>query len=229
MNAIVKSDIYTYDGKEIEMNYYTDISISNKMNFVSFVVSTVVGDGYYYPMLRDIIFDFQLVNFFSDVDTGIDDSTDDIFDRIEDFLDKTDVADILKANINFDVLVELNNSVDKAIEYRTGIHPSPIADALASLFDTIEQKFTGVDMSSMTDMAKVFAKMQGDITPDKMLDAYADSDLFKLMHDDVVSKQRKRDIRMDEIRKEVNEVVSPSVADGNIINMKNTFTVYDNK
>lgn len=199
MNAMMKSDVYVYNGKEFEMNYSTDISISKKMNFVSYVVSTIVGDGYYYPMLRDMIFDFQLLNFFSDVDTGIDEDTDNVFDEIESFLDNTNAVDVIKSNINFNVLIELNDAVDKAIEYKTGIHPSLISDAIVSLLNTVESKFSDIDVDSMADMAKVFSKMQGDITPDKMLSAYANSDLFKQIHNSVVNSQEDRDVKMSNI------------------------------
>lgn len=206
MNAMIMNDVYTRNGEEIEFNYYTDLSMSKKIAFVSAVVDTVVGDDYYYPMLKDMVFDFHLINFFSDVDTGIDYNEDDsgeIVDAIEQFLSETNVADVLKLSINFDVLTELVDSVDKAIEYKTGIHPSPIADGIASLLNTIEKKFAGIDIDSMTGMANVFSKLQGDITPEKMLEAYANSDIFKKQHKEVVEKQAKRDATMDKVRENV--------------------------
>ena len=206
MNAMIMNDVYTRNGEEIEFNYYTDLSMSKKIAFVSAVVDMVVGDNYYYPMLKDMFFDFHLVNFFSDVDTGIDYDEDDsgeIVDAIEQFLSETNVADVLKLGINFNVLTELVDSVDKAIEYKTGIHPSPIADGIASLLNTVEEKFAGIDVNSMTGMANVFSKLQGDITPEKMLEAYAKSDIFKKQHNDVVEKQAKRDAAMDKVRENV--------------------------
>lgn len=206
MNAMIMNDVYTHNGEEIEFNYYTDLSMSKKIAFVSAVVDTVVGDDYYYPMLKDMVFDFHLINFFSDVDTGIDYDEDDsgeIVDAIEQFLSETNVADVLKLSINFDVLTELVDSVDKAIEYKTGIHPSPIADGIASLLNTVEKKFAGIDVDSMAGMANVFSKLQGDITPEKMLEAYAKSDIFKKQHKEVVEKQDKRDAAMDKVRKNV--------------------------
>lgn len=203
MNAIVMNDVYTRNDEEIGFNYYTDLPMSKKISFVSAVADTVVGDDYYYPMLKDMVFDFHLINFFSDVDTGIDYNVDDsgeLVDEIEQFLSETNVADILKISINFDVLTELVDSVDKAIEYKTGIHPSPIADGIASLLDTVEKKFAGIDVDSMTGMANVFKNMQGNITPEKMLEAYANSDIFKKQHAEVVENQKKRDEAMDKVR-----------------------------
>ena len=185
------------NGATTEFNYCYDIPMSRKLAFVDSVVDPVVGDDYYYPMLKDVMFDFRMVQFFTDIDAGVVDS-DDAIDQIVDFLERTNAADIVKVGVNFDVVQELYDSVDKAIEYKTGIHPSPIADGIASLLDTIEQKFAGIDMDAMTGMAKVFGNMQGNITPDKMLEAYANSDVFKKMHEDVVKKQDERDKKAED-------------------------------
>lgn len=206
MDTMIMNGAYTCNDEEIEFNYYIDLPMSKKIAFVSAVADTVVGDDYYYPMLKDMVFDFHLINFFSDVDTGIDYDEDDsgeLVDEIEQFLSETNAADILKVGINFNVLTELMDSVDKAIEYKTGIHPSPIADGIASILDTVEKKFAGIDVDSMTGMAKVFGKLQGDITPEKMLEAYANSDVFKQQRDQVVDKQAKRDVTMDKVRENV--------------------------
>lgn len=194
---MINTDTYTRNNEEIEFAYKINPTMSQKIEFVSAVVDTVVGDDYYYPMLKDMIFDFHLVNFFTD---AFDNSSSFTIDEIEEFLNETDVADILKINIDFDLLTELYDSVDKAIEYKTGIHISPIEDAIKSLLDTVERKFRDIDVDSMIGMAKVFGKLQGDITPDKMLEAYANSDIFKKQHDDVVESQAKRDAVMKKIR-----------------------------
>ena len=179
------------NGVDIEFNYCYDIPMSQKIAFVDSVVNPVVGDDYYYPMIKDIMFDFRMIQFFTDIDTDVVDG-DDVIDQIVEFLKSNDAADVVKASVNFDVVQELYEAVDKAIEYKTGIHPSPIADGIASILDTIEQKFAGIDMDAMTGMAKVFGKLQGDITPDKMLEAYAKSDVFRKMHEDAVKKQDER-------------------------------------
>lgn len=215
---MIDTAMYVRNGKNIEFNYHTDLSVSKKIAFVNAVVDTVVGDDYYYPMLRDIMFDFQLVNFFTDVDTGIDfdDDSGELIDEIDAFLSDGNLVDILKVSIDIDVLMELSDSIDKAIEYKTGIHPSPIEDAIASLLDTVEKKFSGIDVDSMTGMAKVFGKLQGDITPEKMLEAYAKSDIFKKQHKEVAEKQSKRDATMNKVRENVakNNDVKTSTKDG---------------
>ncbi len=185
------------NGVDIEFNYCYDIPMSQKIAFVDYVVNPVVGDDYYYPMIKDVLFDFRMIQFFTDIDTDVVEG-DDVIDQMVEFLESTNAADVVKVSVNFDVVQELYDAVDKAIEYKTGIHPSPIADGIASILDTIEQKFAGIDMDAMTGMAKVFGKLQGDITPDKMLEAYANSDVFKKMHEKVVKKQDERDKKAEE-------------------------------
>lgn len=189
--------VYEHNGEQIEFEYHLDIPMSQKIAFVNSVVNPVVGDDYYYPMIKDIMFEFRMIQFFTDIDTDVVDG-DDVIDQIVKFLESNDAADVVKVSVNFDVVQGLYDAVDKAIEYKTGIHPSPIADGIASILDTLEQKFAGIDMGAMTGMAKVFSKLQGDITPDKMLEAYANSDVFKKMHEKVVKKQDERDEKAED-------------------------------
>lgn len=198
--------VYIRNGEELDMTYSTDIPMSMKLAFIDSVVDSVVVGGDYYSILKDMMFDFRLIQFFSDVDIDITDDGDTI-NNIEEFMDNNNAADVLKINIDMDVLFELVDSVDKAIEYKTGIHPSPIADSIASLLNVVEKKFSEFDMDSMTGMAKTFAKMQGDITPEKMLEAYAKSDIFKKQHEDVVAAQKKRDADMKVIQDNILELV----------------------
>ena len=185
------------NGATTEFNYCYDIPMSQKIAFVNSVVNPVVGDDYYYPMIKDIMFEFRMIQFFTDIDTDVVDG-DDVIDQIVKFLESNDAADVVKVSVNFDVVQGLYDAVDKAIEYKTGIHPSPIADGIASILDTLEQKFAGIDMDAMTGMAKVFSKLQGNITPDKMLEAYANSDVFKKMHGDAVKRQDERDKKAED-------------------------------
>ena len=59
---------------------------------------------------------------------------------IEEFLESNNAIEIIKANMKDGLISELNNAIDKSIEYRTGIHVNPLNDALASLANTIERK-----------------------------------------------------------------------------------------
>lgn len=185
------------NGATTEFNYCYDIPMSQKIAFVDSVVNPVVGDDYYYPMIKDVMFEFRMIQFFTDIDTDVVDG-DDVIDQIVKFLESNDAADVVKVSVNFGVIQELYEAVDKAIEYKTGIHPSPIADGIASILDVVENKLSRIDVDGMQDAMRVFGKLQGDITPDKMLEAYANSDVFKKMHDDVVKKQDERDKKAED-------------------------------
>ena len=212
MNDKIINDTYISNGEEIEFNYYTSPSMSKKLSFVKSVVDTVCGDDYYYPMIKDMTFDFCLIEFFSDI--VVADDNEDAIDYVEEFLANNNAATVMKLGMDFDVVQELYDNVDKMIEYKTGIHPSPIADAISKVLDTLEQKFAGVDVDAMTGMANVFGKLQGDITPEKMLEAYAKSDVFKKQAKEVIANQKKREETMEKVRENAKKNNDFAVVDG---------------
>ena len=65
------------------------------------------------------------------------------------------------------------------IEYRTGVHINPISSSLANLIDTLTNKFNDFDLDKMMEIAEPMSKIAGELTPEKMLDAYAKTNIFK--------------------------------------------------
>ena len=112
------------------------------------------------------------------------------------------------------LLEQLTNAVDKAIEYHTGIHPSPTADSLANLINTLEKKIKEVDLEYMTGMAKTFANMTGELTPESLVNAYMNSDLHKKNVEEIAESKRKNAeivANIDKVIKEVNTEVNAKV------------------
>lgn len=180
MNKNMVAGFYTYNGEEVPFNFYTSLDIANKFKFVNLVVNTLVDDGYY-SVIRDLIFDYSIIKTFTDVDTSyIDNSEKDggSISAMEDFINNTNIVEIVKANVDDGVIEELNNCVDNDIEYRTGIHKNSIGENLSNLLRTIEKKVSSFDVGSITKLADVFSNMSGDVTADKILEAYAKSDVF---------------------------------------------------
>ena len=212
MSDKIINDTYISNGEEIEFTYLANPSMGKKVAFVKSVVDTVCGDDYYYPMIKDMTFDFCLIEFFSDIIVA--DDNEDTIDYVEEFLANTNAATVMKLGMDFDVVQELYDNVDKMIEYKTDIHPSPIADAISKVLDTLEQKFAGIDVDAMTGMANVFGKLQGDITPEKMLEAYAKSDVFKKQAKEVVANQKKRDEAADKALENMKNNNDFSVVEG---------------
>lgn len=206
---------YMRGDDEVQFVYRTDMPIGLKIAFIDSVVDVVVGDGYYYPLLKDMIFDFQLVNVMTDIEVDIDaDMTNaQQLDAIEKFLDECNIAEVMRSNIDIELLVELLDGVDKLIEYKTGIHPSPITDGIASILGVAEAKLREFDMNSVNDMVSVLSKLNGDVTPEKMLEAYVNSDTFKRMADDVADTKRNRSKEFDDAMSKANKNATLSVVE----------------
>lgn len=179
MKNEVKTGIYTIDEKDAPFAFYTSLSAYRKSQFVVSVSNILVGDNYNY-VIRDLAFDFCIVAIFTDIDTADVQDADDGITAMEEFVDKfKPVIDIVKANVKNGVLDELHTAIDLNIEYRTGIHINPISSSLANLLDTLNNKFSGFDLDKMMEIAEPMSKIAGELTPEKMLDAYAKTNIFK--------------------------------------------------
>lgn len=174
----VKTGAYTYKNESIPFNFYTELRAVDKIKFINAVCDTLI-DTNYYSVIRDLVFDFQIVNVFTDVVVPeLQDSPSPI-SIIEEFLDGTNIVEIVKANVDKKLIAELEKAVDENIEYRTGIHKNTLEDALTSLLHTVEQKINDVDTEGMMEMAMKLNSISDELTPERMLQAYSETDLFK--------------------------------------------------
>lgn len=185
----VKTGVYTYGDEEIAFNFVTDLTMTQKAGLVGSVVDSVVTDEHYHSILRDMIFDMQIVSVMTDVDTAMYIDEDNQIETIEQFLNATNVVEIVKANVVPGLIRSLSDAIDKDIEYKTGIHVSPVGIALASLLQTVESKVEGVDLDSMMGMAQAFSDVAGELTPDNMIEAYAKSDAFQDLKKQVLKQK----------------------------------------
>ena len=179
MKNEVKTGVYTIDDKDTPFVFYTSLNAYRKSQFVVSVSNILVGDNYNY-VLRDLAFDFCIVAIFTDIDTNDVQDADDGITAMEEFVDKfKPVIDIVNANVEDGVFDELHTAIDLNVEYRTGIHINPISSSLAKLLDTLNNKFSGFDLDKMMEIAEPMSKIAGELTPEKMLDAYAKTNIFK--------------------------------------------------
>lgn len=227
----MKTGTYVYNDETYTFNFATGLSAHDKTVFVRTVVDTLVDDTTYDSIIRDMIFDFTIIMRFTDIDISFTKSVDDDGNEIsalipiEKFIEETNVVDIVKANMEVGLLEELNEAVDKSIEYRTGIHPSPIADSLASLLSTLEKKINEVDLGSAMEMAQKFAGMTDELNIDNVVKAYMDSDIHKKNLEEITDskknnksskskKSKKNEIKIDEnLGEAVRAVVKESKAE----------------
>lgn len=212
----IKTGTYFYNDESYNFDFATDLSAYRKMMFVNYVVNSIVDDDGYDSIVRDLIFDFGLVSICTDIDTSFINAVDEdnnpinpiIF--IEQFLEETNVVDIIKANMEVGLLEELNKAVDKSIEYRTGIHPSPIADSFASLLSTLERKINEVDLDKMMSMAQKFAGMTDEPTLDNIVNVYMNSDIHKENLEEVAKAKSERNEIAEKLDKAIKEVSEES-------------------
>lgn len=166
----MKTGAFDYNEESYTFDFKTSLSAYEKMIFVKTVSNSLINDNGYDSIVRDLIFDFVIVDMFTNIDTSFinmkDDEGNDVnpIILIEHFLDESNVVDVVKANMEIGLLEELNHAVDLDIQYITGIHPNPLNEALAGLISTLDQKVNNVDLDSMMAMAKKFADMTEDFT-----------------------------------------------------------------
>ena len=175
----MKQGTYMYDEDSRIFKFYTDLSASKKVKFVNSVVSLIMDGENYNSVIRDIVFDFFVIDIMTDIDTDELRDSSNFLDDVEDFLLETNIVDIVKANAFPTLFEELNKAVDKTIEFKTGIHPNPLGEALASLVNTLERKIESLDMSKAMEMANKFSGMTDEFTTENLVKAYLQTDMHK--------------------------------------------------
>lgn len=151
----MKNGIYVHNNEEHEFNYKNNLSAFEKVQFVSTVVDTIVVDDSYYSTIRDLIFDFEIIRSFTDIDVSEIAKAKDSIDRIEEFLINTNIVGVVKAEMSNALLFELNKAVDYNVQIRTGVKVNSIEDALISFLGMLEEK---VAKASVKDLMNDYFK-----------------------------------------------------------------------
>ena len=172
MNKEVKTGVFLKGEESIGFDFYTDIDVADKLTFVNSVVDILVDGVNYNSVIRDLIFDIFIIEIFTLVDIQELMESSSFVKDVEQFLEDTNIVDVVKANMRDGLLEELNHAIDLNIQYRTGIHPNPLNDALAVLVNTLEKKVNGLDLNSMMNVAKLFANMTDEFTTENIVKAY---------------------------------------------------------
>lgn len=196
MKKNVKMGVYTHNGEEINFNFYTSLRASDKLTFVNSIIDLVV-DEKYNSVIRDLIFDYMIIEVFTDIDTTNIKMAKNSIDMIEDLLEETNIVEIVRANAEIGLIEELDKAVDDNIAYLTGIHRNPIVEGLGNLLNTIENKLTNIDTEEMMKAAQMITTMTGELTPTNMLEEYAKSDLFKEKYHQMITEKEQHNAEMD--------------------------------
>lgn len=181
----MKNGVFTYNNEDYNFDFVTSLSAYEKQMFVKTVINNLIDEEGYDVVLRDLIFDFVIIEMFTNIDTSFinvkDEDGNDISQiiTIEHFLNESNVVDVVKANISDELLDELNHAIDLNVRYLTGIHTNPLGEAVANLVSTLEKKINEVDLEGMMGMAQKFAGMTEGFNLENLVNAYMNSDVHK--------------------------------------------------
>lgn len=168
--------------KDFDFEFQTDINMESKLTFVNLVVGNLVKEDTktYFSAMLDLIFNYVLVQRFTniDVNTIVGEDDKDSINKIEEFFDNSNVIEILKANIESDVIDSLYKSVLDNIEYKTGVRQNNILGTINSILKVIEDKTKELDISKLMESAEKLNAIKDGFTPEKILEAYANTSMF---------------------------------------------------
>lgn len=208
----IKIGVYTYNDETYNFEFGTDLTMAEKAGFVNSVVDLVVDDisKKYNSILRDLIVDFYIIKYFTNINTTDFETSGHFVDDVEKFLENTNIIDIVKANTSPYLFDELNKAIDNSIEYITGIHQNPLSEALASLANTLEKRINEVDLNSMMGMAQKFAGMTEEFNIDNVMKAYINSDI----HQNNVAEIKESKKQMTEIAEDLDKAIKIANEEG---------------
>lgn len=182
MDSIMKST-YFMDGQEKDFKFRTSLTASQICNFVNFVTESIISNSYY-SHLKDIMFDYAIIKFMTDVETTEVDDSENVIDVIEKLLSSTDIVKTVKNNCVDGFIEKLESAVNDNVEYRTGVHTYSIEKSLGKLIQKVIEQVESVDIDEIMSFAKAFSENTNGITSDSIVESYMNSDAYKEVHSD---------------------------------------------
>ena len=149
------------------------------------------------------MFNYAIVNIFTDVDTSSVDESSNTIDAIEDFLNNTNIVEVVIKNIDANIIKELNDAVDKNIEYKTGVKVNSVEDALVKVLDTVDGMMKKVNIDDFVKATTKLSNSTNELTADKLLDAYSKTDMFKKKIEELNKMNKNK-------AEKVNNVIAPN-------------------
>lgn len=166
-----KGTYKNFNGETVEFNYEKELSLSQKANFVMEVAGMIVSGtiGYAY-ILKEIIFNYCLVKYFTDI-VLFENDEDFSLDMIDAFMkeNRTTVIGTIKQAMGNDALDELSKACDEAIEFRKA-HFSDYKEEISDLLQVVREFVVKPDylnelLIALTNAVNSFAE-KGDIDMD---------------------------------------------------------------
>ena len=186
--------------KEIDFKYRTELTLQQKVSFVNFVLGVIFDDDYCFSIIKNEVFDIALIYMFTDVLKYDEDFTFSL-NNIEEMLNTTNVIEIVKKEIDNDLIKDLNEVIDINIAYKTGINVNSISTSFSSLLKTIENKVSDFDVDEFSNTLKKFGDITNGMSPDKIMELYTKTDAYKKNYKGTLSTKNKQ---IRELKKEIN-------------------------
>lgn len=186
--------------KEIDFKYRTELTLQQKVSFVNFVLGVIFDDNYCFSIIKNEVFDIALIYMFTDVLQYEEDFTFSL-NNIEEMLNTTNVIEILKNEIDKDLIKDLNEVIDINIAYKTGVNVNSISTSFSSLLKTIENKVSDFDVDEFSNTLKKFGDITNGMSPDKIMELYTKTDAYKKNYKGTLSTKNKQ---IRELKKEIN-------------------------
>ena len=186
--------------KEIDFKYRTELTLQQKVSFVNFVLGVIFDDDYCFSIIKNEVFDIALIYMFTDVLKYDEDFTFSL-NNIEEMLNTTNVIEILKKEIDNDLIKDLNEVIDMNIAYKTGVNVNSISTSFSSLLRTIENKVSDFDIDEFSNTLKKFGDITNGMSPDKIIELYTKTDAYKKNYKGTLSTKNKQ---IRELKKEIN-------------------------
>ena len=186
--------------KEIDFKYRTELTLQQKVSFVNFVLGVIFDDDYCFSIIKNEVFDIALIYMFTDVLKYDEDFTFSL-NNIEEMLNTTNVIEILKKEIDNDLIKDLNEVIDINIAYKTGVNVNSISTSFSSLLKTIENKVSDFDIDEFSNTLKKFGDITNGMSPDKIIELYTKTDAYKKNYKGTLSTKNKQ---IRELKKEIN-------------------------
>lgn len=158
-----------FDGNEVTytLEKRTVLSLSQKVNFIIEVAGMVVSDEMgYISLLKKPIFEHCLVKYFTDIELFKDDPFS--LNLLEVFLDdnKDNVIDVIYEFVGDEMIEELSEACDEAIEYRKLHYCESKPDRLDTLLEAITKAVNSfadrgdIDMDAVNKLVNIIPIMQ---------------------------------------------------------------------
>ena len=186
--------------KEIDFKYRTELTLQQKVSFANFVLGVIFDDDYCFSIIKNEVFDIALIYMFTDVLQYEEDFTFSL-NNIEEMLNTTNVIEILKNEIDKDLIKDLNEVIDINIAYKTGVNVNSISTSFSSLLKTIENKVSDFDIDEFSNTLKKFGDITNGMSPDKIIELYTKTDAYKKNYKGTLSTKNKQ---IRELKKEIN-------------------------